>query len=253
MNWSQAKTMLIMLLAAVNIYLAFNIYIQLQESTERETAMASEACDLLEDRGFEIERGALLDLPETVDSYVFERDEEAEAKAAETLLEDMNESTPGGGIRTFMSDSGSVTFRSGGFVEILYDEITEEQLAAFLDPVSSDGAETEVSSSEDGYSLLLNGIRVRGTRIEKNESGYMGTWIFSSSALVDGVSASRASLILNIGSLLEEQGLASVDGAECIYMLLPHQNGDLRLVPAWQLTCGEDTLLMSAVTGELIS
>ncbi|MBQ9966339.1 MAG: hypothetical protein IJO95_01730 [Clostridia bacterium] len=253
MNWSRAKTMLIMLLAAVNIYLAFNIHVQLHESAERETTMASEACDLLESRGFHIDRAVLLDLPETVASYVFERNEEAEANAAGVLLERMEESTPGGGIRTFVSENGAVTFRSGGFVEIIYDGMTEDQLAAFLDPGTGEGTGTELLSTEDGYGLSLNGIRIKGAKIEKNASGYMGTWIFSSSGKTDGTSASRASLILNMGRLLGESGLASVDDAECIYVLSPQQNGSLRLVPAWQLSCGETILLMNAVTGELMS
>lgn len=251
MNWSRAKTMLILLLAAVNVYLAFNIFVQTRESRERESIMALEACDLLEERGFEIDREGIVSMPDRMESFVFERDDEAERQAAELLLGEAGQLSPGGGIKTFSSEKGSITFRSGGYVEVFLDNIPAEQLEEFLMPRTSENGYLTVDKKE--YGLSLNGIPVRGAEIQKIPAGYVGTWIFSSVCQPDGASASKASLILSMGSLLENAGISSADRVECIYLLTAQQNGDIRLIPVWQLVCGNQTLYMNALSGTQLS
>ena len=50
MEWSKAKTLLILLMLAVNLYLGINIYTQLRARTVEEAGMARDACALLQAR-----------------------------------------------------------------------------------------------------------------------------------------------------------------------------------------------------------
>ena len=98
MEWSKAKTLLILLMLAVNLYLGINIYTQLRARTVEEAGMARDACAMLQARGFELDADAILDLPADLRAYTFARSMSAEQKAARELLGDCAQTQMGGGI-----------------------------------------------------------------------------------------------------------------------------------------------------------
>lgn len=250
MEWSKAKSLLILLMLAVNIFLGVNIYTQIQAGQVQEVNMTKDACALLEKRGIEVSEDSLLDLPVRMQSWTWVRDTAAEQQAAERLLGTCTAESPGGGIYAYAGSGGTVIFRSGGYVELQPAKgETALDPAALLAP-QGENTRLMMESSDGGYLLKLDGYAVSGALVSEGEDGaWSGTWIFAAVREAGDESLSRAKLILSAAQLLENYGLRSIERIECVYVLSALQNGDIRLVPIWQIESGETILRLNTLTG----
>lgn len=252
MQWSKAKSILLLLMLCANIYLGLNILFQLRERDEQAAQAVSGALSIIEERGVILDGGLLEDMASTKAGYVYTRDTEAERRAAELLLGECGSESPGGGIYIYSSDRGVLTFRSGGYIELEWlDDENQPDLDAFLLSGGRPGFET--GESGGGRYLLINGVPVAGAEIKSDGEGrYSGSWVFGSLSLTENGALSAPSMILALGRAYESGGgeVTSLDGS---YLLTTMQNGDIRLTPVWRAVCRGRTAYISAVSGEEIA
>ena len=249
MEWSKAKSLLILLMVAVNLYLGINIYTQLQAQSSQERQMVEDACAILEQRGFIFEREAFLELPAELESWTWARDLSAEREAAQRLLGRCSEECPGGGIYTYSGGGGKVTFRSGGYAEVQPAGKENLDLSVLLKP---QGEENRLTMAEnDGqYALHLDGYAVEGAVMSRGEGEtWSGSWIFAVQPQSGGKSLSRAQLILTAANLLESRGVYTLEQMSCVYTLTALQNGDVHLIPVLVLEADGEMLCISMITG----
>lgn len=253
MEWSKAKTLLILLMLAVNLYLGINIYTQLRARTVEEAGMARDACAMLQARGFELDADAILDLPADLRAYTFARSMSAEQKAAGELLGDCAQTQMGGGIYVYDGAAGSVVFRSGGYVELQWTDGTAGDPGLLLAPREKD-SRLEMACRDGVYTLRMDGLPVVGAAVSRShDDTWTGTWVFSSEPAAGSEALPRARLILAAGDLLQENGKLRLESVECVYVLAALQNGDVRLTPAWKIGSGGESWLLSALTGQLVT
>ena len=253
MEWSKAKSLLILLMLAVNLYLGINIYTQVQSRNHQERQMTEDACTLLEVRGFSFEEADLMALPSGLESWTWVRDPKAEQAAAGRLLGTCSEERPGGGIYAYTGESGTVIFRSGGYVEVQSAEGAAPDLAALLAP-QGEGTRLTMEERDGQYVLLLDGYTIEGAGISRGEGeAWTGSWIFSAAAQRSEESLSRAKLLLAAAQIMESRGLYTIEEVSCVYALTSLQNGDIRLVPALVLQADGETLCISMITGAELS
>ncbi len=250
MEWSKAKSLLILLMLAVNIYLGVSIYTQIRAEAVQEAQMVRDACALLVQQGIEFDESLLSDLPRGLQSWTWVRDIEAEHQAALRLLGECREERSGGGIYTYTGVDSAVTFRSGGYIELVPAEGDMPDLAALLTPQGED-SRLSLHSVEGGFEQRFDGYPIWSARVGTAEGeSPSGTWIFGNTPQPGEESLSRARLILAAGRLLERSGCRRLDSAACVYILSSLQNGDIRLVPALVLKSGDTEICMNALTGE---
>lgn len=250
MEWSKAKSLLILLMLAVNIYLGVNIYTQLRAEAVQEEEMIRDACTVLRQQGIQVEEELFYDLSSGLQSQTWVRDTQAERQATLRLLGECREDQPGGGIYTYTGTDGAITFRSGGYVELLENDGADLDPKALLLPQGEEGRLT-LMQQDGSFTLCLDGYAVLGAGVGKGEGeSWSGTWIFASASQPGEESLSRAQLILSAGQLLEKSGYTELKDITCVYLLTSLQSGDIRLVPALLLETGSEQLCMNALTGE---
>ncbi len=249
MEWSKAKSLLILLMLAVNLYLGINIYTQVRAQSLREQQMVEDACTILEQRGFSFDAEAVMALPSGLESWTWVRDPEAEKAAALRLLDTCTEDRPGGGIYAYTGEGGTVIFRSSGYVEVQPSEGTAFDLLPFLAP-QGEGSRLTMEQKEEEYLLFLDGYAIEGAHVSRGDGeAWIGSWIFAAAPQSSGESLSRAGVLLAAAQILESRGLYTVDEISCIYALTSLQNGDIRLVPALVVEADGEVLCISMITG----
>lgn len=253
MEWSKAKTLLILLMLAVDLYLGVNIYTQLHARAAEEAGMVRDACALLEAQGVAVDADLLLALPGDLRAYTFDRSTAAEQKAAEGLLGACTQTQRGGGIYVYEGQAGSVVFRSGGYMELQWAAGAGGDIGTLLTP-RPENSRLEMAGAGESYTLRMDGLPVVGACVSRShDDGWTGTWIFSGDPAAGDAALSRARLILTAGQLMRDNGRQRIDSVACVYVLTAQQSGDLRLTPAWQVTSGREQWLLSALTGQVIT
>ena len=249
MEWSKAKSLLILLMLAVNLYLGINIYTQIQAQNRQERQMMEDACDILEQRGFTFDREAFMEVPSELESWTWIRDPEAESAAALRLLGEYTEERLGGGIYAYEGEAATVIFRIGGYVEVQPNGMAALDLSALLLPQGEENRLTMVESDAQ-YALFLDGYAIEGARMGHGEGeAWSGSWIFAEASQSSGESLSRAKLILAAAEILKSKGIYTIEEVSCIYVLTSLQNGDVHLVPALVLGADGETFFVSMITG----
>ena len=253
MEWSRIKTILICLLLFVNLYLGFSVVSKLSEQSHAEEDMLNDACSILESRGISFDCEMLSNMPKNMNAYEFPRDISLEEEAAFGLLGSCDENMPGGEIYVYSADEGSLTFRSGGYIEAVFARQPEKDvLESLLDDYLANGLGCE-PEKEGCYALTFDGFPVRGAQVSVSEDGrsFSGKWIFSREALKGSQSLSRAELALAMGSILRDSGQSFVKEVSAVYIHQASQSGGVSLVPAWKVSCPRgEVIYINALTGQ---
>lgn len=250
MEWSKAKSLLILLMLAVNLYLGINIYTQVRARANQEEEMVLAACDILRQRGIEFDEEAVLALPSGLQSWTWVRDPEAERRAAVRLLGECTEERPGGGIYVYSSAAGKVIFRSGGYVELQPAEGGDVQGPGQLLELEGENSRLGVQAAEDSYTLSFDGHQITGAQMVRGEDmAWSGTWIFAAAPERGEQSLPMAKLLLSVSQLLETQGIRTIDHISGAYAITSLQSGDIRLVPVLLVEADGRSFCLSAITG----
>ena len=117
MEWSKVKTILIVLLAVVNLLLGLNIAGQISAQRREETAALQSALTLLRKAGMQFDEQLFFDMPRAPAVLTGARSAAREGAVADALLRSHTVEEAGGGISIYTSRAGRVVFRSGGFFE----------------------------------------------------------------------------------------------------------------------------------------
>ena len=120
MEWNRVKTILILTLLGVNLFLLGNLVNTIWRDRRIERQALDDAMTICRQQGIDVAEGAVaLDSDDTV--YVQERDYAQEEAAARALLgEDVTHTAAGGGVVTYAGDGGSASFRNGGYFEMRF-------------------------------------------------------------------------------------------------------------------------------------
>lgn len=255
MEWSKIKTILILLMLSVNIFLSINLYSQVSGSVREEHDMTEDSGAILESQGITFPENVFLDMPVSMTSYTFRRDTDAESRAAQGLLGQCEQVQQGGGIYQYSSSAGRVVFRSSGYIEIEWVSEEEPDLESLLMP-EGDGADLSLKDEAGGYCLYMDGLKIIGAFVTQRDSDKgtfaEGVWVYGKKEQ-GAESRTRAELVLALGDMMRSLKLTGIDALQPSYILSPLQNGDIRLTPVWQVVCGDNVLYISALTGQQIT
>ena len=125
MEWSRAKTILLVVLICTNLFLAGNLLWQVSHGWAQQRQAMDQALALLQEDVGEFDEDIFRSLGTQRPVYAASRDTALEKKAAQALL-GTEESDTDGGVSRFSSEKGSLTFYTGG--EVRLELFTESSL-----------------------------------------------------------------------------------------------------------------------------
>ena len=124
MEWKTIRRWLILMVLAVDLFLAGNLLRQGLSVLHNERQAVQDAVAVAQTRGVDISAEAVLRLPTDMTLWQASRSEELENTAALALLGPVQREAPGGGVAIYTADKGQMVFRRGGAVELngLWDQ-----------------------------------------------------------------------------------------------------------------------------------
>lgn len=254
MEWSKVKTILIVLLAVVNLLLGLNIAEQISAQRREETAALQSAADLLRKTGAQFDEQLLFDMPRAPTVLTGVRSAERESAVAGALLGSHTVEEAGGGISIYTSRAGRVVFRSGGFFEAeLNDGTTAGQLLDTVlksSAVRGVSAQTAEADGEARAQLLVDGCPVAGAALEcldtDQGASASGRWYFGEEPQKAGSVSSRAEMTVALLGL-EHDGPLEITGLRMVYGQETALSG-VRFVPLWQIDTKNRQILLNSAT-----
>ena len=260
MEWKNLRKWLLLMLLAVDVFLAGNLVRQVYDNRQAERQAVLDAVTVAARRGIDLEGELVLRLPVEPDLYSASRSDHLEQAAADALLgEGSLPEGPGGGVNIYRGQTGQLSFRRGGALELdlpwtggAFDGVT---CAGLLAPAGLDVKNALLESAGDRVILTqryedtaIVNSRLTCTLQEGNLQ-VRGRWLLAEELTAAGKGLSRAQLVLALCTLLEEQEAGAPHGLEMGYYLQSEDAQSLTLVPVWVIDLGEEQLLMSCITG----
>lgn len=261
MEWKNLRKWLLLMLLAVDLFLAGNLVRQVYDNRQVERQAVLDAVTVAARRGIDLEGEAVLRLPVEADTFSASRSDSLEQAAAQALLGgDSLPEGPGGGVSIYRGENGQMSFRRGGAMELdlpwtggAFDGVT---CAGVLAPAGLDVENALLESAGDTVILtqryedtVIVNSRLTCT-VQEGVLQVRGRWLLAQELTAGGGSLSRAQLVLSLCTLLESREAGSPDRLEAGYYLQSEDAQSLTLVPVWVVTLGEEQLLMSCVTGQ---
>ena len=263
MEWKRVKTYMILLLLVVNLILAAGIYSRTRENNNSEKQGVLAAAQILSEKQISVDSQVFLKLPKTSKVYVFSRDTQTEEKIASMMLGEYQKTQPGGGVESYVSDSGTLNFRSGGFFDLTLKlkqekmgKTDSDTLYSLLSKSGVNMRDAVVYAEEDEviFTMGWEGRRAQNSRIVgKIKDGVVslsGRWIFSKEWSEESCKVSRGEMILAIGQVIKAP--AAITQISAMYYLDSSKTGDIQLVPVWQIYTDSGEYLFHGVTKKLI-
>lgn len=264
MEWKKVRNWLILLVLAVDLILAGNLAMQVLGSEQTLRQAAEDAIAVASSRGVDISLEAVLRLPKELTVYEARRSDSLEQDAANALLGGQAEKeASGGGVSIYRAESGQMGFRRGGSVELdgpwsweSFDArecIEALDYAGFpMDGVSFDmqNGAVELVQSYDGYPVFNSRLMCL---CGDGRLQVRGRWMLAAEAAGNGVSLSRAQMILALCDALEDGTHGRLLGVQAGYYLQSEDAQSLTLEPVWAAETEEGQLILSCVTGEQLN
>ncbi len=259
MEWKNLRKWMILMLLAVDLFLAGNLLWQMYEQRQGERTALLDAAQVAQRRGILLDTESLLRLPVSPESFSAQRSTTLEQQAAATLLgEELRPEEPGGGVSIYRGEQGRLSFRRGGALELelAWQGSAPEDWAALLAPAGLSMEDVQLTVDGEGITLTQRqqGAVIVNSRLTCTMAGdtalVRGRWLLSRELTASRESLSRAQLVLDLCDLLEERGLSAADGLEFGYSLQSGDTQSLLLEPVWIVTCGTEQLLLSCLTGD---
>lgn len=260
MEWKNVRKWLLLMLLAVDLFLAGNLVRQIYDNRQAERQSVLDAVAVAARRGIALEGEAMLRLPVEPGTYSASRSDSLEQGAADALLgQGSLPEGPGGGVSIYRGETGQLSFRRGGALELDMpwsgETFDGAACARLLSPAGLD-MENALVENRDGTVTLTQ--RHGDTAIVNScltctlEDGTLqvrGRWLLAQELNASGGSLSRAQLVLSLCALLESREAGTPEAVEAGYYLQGEDARSLTLVPVWVIRLGEERLLMSCVTG----
>lgn len=264
MEWKRVRNWLILLVLAVDLFLAGNLLYQWRQAEQSLRQAAEDAVAIANSRGVAISLENILALPEEMNLYKTSRSDSIERGAALALLgEGAAQESRGGGVWVYQTAVGELAFRRGGALEFAVpwngQGFTDQECAEMLKQAGFD-TETALLREYSGAVELtqrFEQLPVFNSRLVCTcEAGVLqvrGRWMLAQEPVSGGVSLSRAQLVLALCDLLEEQQVAAPEAVQAGYYLQGEDAQSLVLEPAWSVETEQGQLILSCMTGKQIN
>ncbi len=248
MEWSRAKTILLIVLICTNLFLAGNLLWQVSHGWAQQRQAMDQALSLLQEDVGEFDEDIFRDLGTQRPVYAASRDTALEKKAAQALL-GTEKSDTDGGVSRFSSEKGILTFYTGGEVRLeLFDQhsLTGEEWQQLLEkagfPVENCRWEEEgeqvvffqgMPSGEELMECTLT-CRQKGNGLVAE-----GRWLMDTQFRQVGEGAKSYQMVVNLRRLWREEGFSQPpESVQESYRLRDQGNGNYLIFPAWQVEAG---------------
>lgn len=261
MEWKNVRKWLLLMLLAVDLFLAGNLVRQLYDNRQAERQAVLDAVTVAAGQGIHLTGEEVLSLPMEFDSYSAARSDSLEQAAANALLgKGSLQEGPGGGVNIYRGESGQLSFRRGGALELdlpWSGQILDGAACAeLLAPAGLNMENALVENGDGGVTLtqryqetVIVNSRLTCT-VQEGTLQVRGRWLLAQELTAGSSSLSRAQLVLSLCELLESREAGSPDRLEAGYYLQSQDAQTLTLVPVWVVALGEEQLLLSCITGQ---
>ena len=261
MEWKTIRRWLILMVLAVDLFLAGNLLRQGLSVLHNERQAVQDAVTVAQTRGVDIAAEAVLRLPADMTLWQASRSEELENAAALALLGPVQREAPGGGVAIYTADKGQMVFRRGGAVELngLWDQpFDPASCTAALE--SAGFAAQEAMQEQSGSDIILvqmfEDLPVFNSRLTcRREAGNLlleGRWMLADEPAAQGSGLTRAQMVLALCDLLEAKQTALQD-VQAGYYLFSEDGQSLSLEPVWAAATADGQVLISCITGQPVS
>lgn len=276
MAWSKVKTIIILILLTLNLFLLGLVgYIQLH-SARYQAAALREAAAVLERSSIQVDPGILpAEMP--LRTVTMTRDTEREAALAAALLgTDTEIRSTAGGLHIYEAAAGNASFRSSGEFSVTFTQ--PRSLPSGASPLE------QVRGILDGLGLEIWQAEEQGSTVAVVQS-LDGTPVFPSASTGQSAGASfsfneagRLSMVsgrLALGRTAEDPAgqealtvptvliaffnfiLDSGDACHAIYEVLPvyrasSMSDPVSLIPAWRISTDTGDYFLDAATAEVV-
>ena len=271
MDWSRAKTILIVFLFAVNIFLFGTYMTKENEAKEDALALQEEVVSVLLEQGIQVSRESIpseqvkirhatLNISENTEDIAKKLLGEAE-KTIET--ERTAYSSPAGNLM-FSSDSFSVVYEAGKAVKTSEEAKNLAREIAGKMNISHMGSEIQVTPAQGGYNAIIpqvfGGVRIFGADIELNisETGsVLGNGRFIGAGRLtraEGKTMTVASLLLEFADEIkrEKEEKINISDIRCGYTAKNPAGGSVYLVPTLEISSDAGKFYVNMSDGALI-
>ena len=240
MEWKKIRAWLILMVLAVDLFLAGNLLRQGLAVRKNERDAVQDAVAVAQSRGVDMELASVMSLPDNMTAWLAQRSGPLESAAALALLGPVQHEVPGGGVAIYTGTEGQMIFRRGGAVELdgRWDGTDGTTCAQLLREAGfavdetlmlQDGDRLEVTQRFEGYPVFNSRLVCQfgnGRLLAE------GRWLLTEEPQETGSGRSRAQLVLTLCDLLEERQATPV-ALQAGYCLISEDGQSLTLEPVW--------------------
>ena len=264
MEWKRVRNWLILLVLAVDLFLAGNLAMQWLGAEQTLRQAAEDAVAVARSRGVALSLENVLALPEEMPVYQTRRSDSLEQAAAMTLLgEETVQESRGGGVSVYHTDGGELSFRRGGALELQMPWTGEafyaRECAEVLAQAGFSTQEAQLQEQNGAVELLqcYEGLPVFNSRLICTcADGVLqarGRWMLAETPADGGLSLTRAQLVLALCDLLEGQQVTQLAQVQAGYYLQSEDAQSLTLEPVWAVETDRGQLILSCITGKQVN
>ena len=264
MEWKRVRNWLILLVLAVDLFLAGNLAKQWLQAEQTLRQAAADAVTIANNRGMAISLENILALPEEMYLYETQRSDELEQNAALALLgEDVLQESRGGGVSIYQTTDGELAFRRGGALE-LQAPWQGEDFGSLIctERLATAGMDTETALLQEYNGAVeltqqFEGLPVFNSRLvctcEGDVLQVRGRWMLAEEPTAGSLGMTRAQLVLRLCDLLEARQITAPETVRAGYYLQSEDAQSLTLEPVWSVETEQGQLIMSCITGEQVN
>ena len=264
MEWKKVRNWLILLVLAVDLFLAGNLVLQALQFQQTARQAAADAVAVANKRGVNVQLEDVLKLPLEMDRYQAQRSDSLEQTAANMLLGGQAvQELPGGGVSIYRTEGGEMSFRRGGALEMsgpwsgMYFDTKE---CALVLESAGFSMEDAVISEQNGAVELMQGyegLPVFNCRVicllQDGILQARGRWMLANEPADAAGGMSRAQMVLAMCDLLESRQAERLYSLQAGYYLQGEDAQNLTLEPVWSVETDQGQLILSCITGEQVN
>ena len=264
MEWKRGRNWLILLVLAVDLFLAGNLAKQWLQAEQTLRQSAEDAVTIANQRGMAVSLENILALPEEMYLYETRRSDELEQNAALALLgENVLQESRGGGVSVYQTADGELAFRRGGALE-LHKPWAGEDFGSLkcTETLALAGMDTETALLREYNGAVeltqqFEELPVFNSRLMCTCEGSVlqvrGRWMLAEEPTAGSLGMTRAQLVLALCDLLEAKQVTAPETVQAGYYLLGEAAQSLTLEPVWAVESEQGQLIMSCITGEQVN
>ncbi len=267
MKMSQLKTLMIIILVIVNVFLMIQVIMKKTDERVQKQEVKQSLVDLLKKNDIEISPGIIPE-EQTLEGLDAVRAQEAESRAAQALLGKTEPVDMGGGINSYESLNGRAEFRMGGDFIIELESETKYRAAdsakkLFKDIGFSAQKESVQQRSENGQSYVTAMQEIDGVPLfdctvtavfgPQGLQSISGNWVTGTQPNSQADTAMSAPTALV--TFLDWSGIQGKVCGEILELRAGYQlirsGTAATLAPVWRIVADTGVYYLDALTGDI--